>query len=136
MIDKATITEFFAQTFPQATMLIDEVGDGTCVIRQPIRFEHLRPGGTVSGPVLMAVADVAIYVALLSKIGLVELAVTTNLNTSFLRRPAADKDVIARCRLLKLGNALAVGDVLLYSEGSEEPVAHAVGTYSIPPDAR
>lgn len=86
----------------------------------------------MSGPVLMAVADVALYVAILGEIGIVPLTVTASFNINFLRMPAADRAVIAAARLMKVGKRLAVGEVHLYSEGSDEPVAHAVGTYSIP----
>jgi acyl-coenzyme A thioesterase PaaI-like protein len=81
----------------------------------------------------MTVADVAMYVAVLGAIGIVPLAVTTNLNINFLRRPAADQRVVGHCKLIKLGRTLAVGEVQLYSEGSPDLIAHAVGTYSIPP---
>jgi len=81
----------------------------------------------------MEVADAAMYVTILSEIGLVALAVTTNLNINFLRKPSADSDVIAQCRLIKLGKRLVVGEVTLYSEGDEDPVAHVTATYSIPP---
>jgi uncharacterized protein (TIGR00369 family) len=87
----------------------------------------------VSGPVLMATADVALYVAILAQIGIVPLAVTTSLNINFLRKPAADRDIIGQCKLVKLGKSLAVGEVALYSEGSADMVAHATGTYAIPP---
>src|SRR3954463_6737235 len=83
--------------------------------------EHLRPGDTVSGPTLMALADVAMYAALLGEIGLVPLAVTTSLNINFLRKPA-QKDVLGEAKLLKVGKRLAVGEVTLYSEGDDEPV--------------
>ena len=87
----------------------------------------------MSGPTLMGLADAALYVAILGEIGLVALAVTTNLNINFLRKPLADRALLAECRLIKLGKVLAVGEVTLYSEGQEEPVAHVTGTYSIPP---
>ena len=93
---------------------------------------ELRPGGTVSGPVLMAVADVALYVAILGEIGIVPLTVTTSFSINFLRKPSPDKAVVGVCKLMKVGKSLAVGEVTLYSEGGEEPLAHAVGTYSIP----
>jgi uncharacterized protein (TIGR00369 family) len=102
-------------------------------IRKKINKNHLRPGGTVSGPVMMELADAVLYVAILNEIGLVALAVTTNLNINFLRKPAADRDIIAKCTLIKLGKTLAIGEVSIYSDGMREPVAHAVGTYSIPP---
>ena len=94
-----------------------------------------RPGGTVSGPVLMMLADVTMYIALLASIGWVPLAVTTSLNINFLRRPAP-RALIGDCRLLKLGRRLAVGEVTLFCEGDEEPVAHATSTYSIPPQSK
>ncbi|MDW5285967.1 PaaI family thioesterase, partial [Alteromonas macleodii] len=86
-----------------------------------------------SGPVLMSVADVALYVAILGKIGIVPLAVTTSLNINFLRKPSATERIIAECSLIKVGRTLVVGEVSLYSEGVSDLVAHAVGTYSIPP---
>ena len=94
---------------------------------------HLRPGGTISGPSLMMLSDLAMYLTLLGMIGPVALAVTTSLNINFLRKPA-QADVIAECTLLKLGKRLAVGEVTMYSEGDPEPVAHATVTYSIPPE--
>jgi acyl-coenzyme A thioesterase PaaI-like protein len=81
---------------------------------------------------MMTVADVALYVALLGEIGIVPLAVTTSLNFNFLRKPSATRDILGVCRMIKIGRTLAVGEVHLYSEGSEDPVAHAVGTYAIP----
>ena len=84
----------------------------------------------------MTVADTALYVAILGEIGIVPLAVTTGLNINFLRKPSAERDIIGVCRLMKVGRALVVGEVNLYSDGDEEPVAHAVGTYSIPPEGR
>uniref|UniRef100_UPI0013798806 PaaI family thioesterase n=1 Tax=Escherichia coli TaxID=562 RepID=UPI0013798806 len=84
-------------------------------------------------PVMMTVADVALYVAILARIGLVPLTVTTSLSINFLRKPRADRRILARCRLMKLGRSLAVGEVWIHSEGVDEPVAHATGTYSIPP---
>ena len=94
----------------------------------------LRPGGTIAGPVMMGLADAALYALVLSRIGLVELAVTTQLSINFLRRPGPC-DVIAVARMLKLGKRLAIGEVSLFSEQDDhgEPVAHATGTYSIPP---
>jgi len=97
---------------------------------------HLRPGGTVAGPILMGLADAALYALVLSRIGPVELAVTTQLSINFLRRPAAG-DVLAEARVLKIGRRLAVGEVLMWSaaEDRQRAVAHATGTYSIPPSS-
>ena len=111
---------------------VADVGDGTCSILLPFREDFLRPGGTVTGPAMFGLADVALYGAVLSKIGRVELAVTTSMTINFLRRPAP-ADLIAEARLLKIGRRLAYGEVLIHSSGSDEPVAHATGTYSIPP---
>jgi len=131
----AEIAAFLAREFPQTRCTVDAVGDRGATVRHPVGPAELRPGGTVSGPVLMTVADVALYVAVLGEIGIVPLAVTTSLNINFLRKPAADAAVVGVCQLLKVGRTLAVGEVTLYSEGRDEPVAHAVGTYAIPPDA-
>ncbi len=127
------IREFMKESFPQAKVEVLAVGDNSSTLRQQVDESHLRPGGTVSGPTLMGLADAALYVAILGEIGLVALAVTTNLNINFLRKPLADRPLLAECRLIKLGKVLAVGEVTLYSEGQEEPVAHVTGTYSIPP---
>ncbi|MFT6914655.1 MAG: acyl-coenzyme A thioesterase PaaI-like protein [Motiliproteus sp.] len=132
MVSKQQMIDFLKAEFPQSECIVEAVGGRAATIRHRIGVNELRPGGTVSGPVMMTVADVALYVAILGEIGLVALAVTTNLNINFLRKPAADRDLIGVCRLIKLGRTLAIGEVTLYSEGSEEPVAHAVGTYSIP----
>lgn len=132
MTSKAEIVAFLAREFPQNKNIVESVGSKRAVVRHKIGVDELRPGGTVSGPVLMTVADVALYVALLGEIGIVPLAVTTSFNINFLRKPSAGRDIIGDCRLIKVGKTLAVGEVNLYSEGSDAPVAHAVGTYSIP----
>ncbi|MFZ6798860.1 PaaI family thioesterase [Undibacterium sp. Di24W] len=133
ILNAGQIQAFLLQEFPQSSVTVESLADKGARVRQAIDQTHLRPGGTVSGPVLMAVADVAMYVALLAEIGIVPLAVTTNLNINFLRKPAADADILADCHLLKVGKTLAVGEVTLYSEGQEEAVAHVVTTYAIPP---
>jgi uncharacterized protein (TIGR00369 family) len=113
--------------------LVIERADGeTCRLRQRYSDSMLRPGATISGPTLMALADCAMYVVLLSAIGPVALAVTTNLNINFLRKGVAGHDVIAEARLLKLGTRLAVGEVTLLSASSPDPIAHVTATYSIP----
>jgi uncharacterized protein (TIGR00369 family) len=126
------LAAFIRAEFPQTKVTIERVGEGGATVVHEIGVAELRPGGTVSGPVLMTVADVALYVAILGEIGIVPLAVTTSLNINFLRKPSAERRVVGVCRLLKLGKRLAVGEVALYSEGDAEPVAHATGTYSIP----
>lgn len=111
---------------------LDAFEHGRAVARAPYAVDFLRPGGTIAGPVLMALADYAMYAVTLSMVGRVALAVTTNLNINFLRRPAP-RDVLAEARILKLGKRLAVSEVTLRSEGEAEAVAHVTGTYSLPP---
>jgi uncharacterized protein (TIGR00369 family) len=130
---KADIIDFLKREFPQSKCVVEEVGNRSATVTHQVGPEHLRPGETVSGPLLMTVADVAIYVAILGTIGIVPLAVTTSLTINFLRRPAAGKPIVGVCQLMKVGRALIVGEVALYSQDSQEMVAHAVGTYSIPP---
>ncbi|WP_022964531.1 PaaI family thioesterase [Halopseudomonas pelagia] len=129
----AELNAFFKREFPQAKVCVDELGACSAKVRHQVGEGELRPGGTVSGPVMMTTADVALYAAILGELGLVALAVTTNLNINFLRKPVSGRDIIGVCTLLKVGKTLAIGEVALYSEGTEEPVAHAVGTYAIPP---
>jgi uncharacterized protein (TIGR00369 family) len=132
---KAEIIDFFSREFPQSKCLVEEVGNRSATVLHHVDTDHLRPGDTVSGPLLMTVADVAIYVAILATIGIVPLAVTTSLTINFLRKPAAGKPIVGVCQLMKVGRTLVVGEVALYSQGNAEMVAHAVGTYSIPPMA-
>jgi uncharacterized protein (TIGR00369 family) len=129
------LTGFMAAEFPQVAddFVIDALAPHHITLRLRVGDKHLRPGGTVSGPSMFALADVAVYLAVLAMIGPQGLAVTTNVSLDFMRKPAAGADLIAECRLLKLGRVLAVGDVLIYSEGKEAPVARASMTYSIPP---
>ena len=133
MVSKEEMIAWFKSEFPQARYEIEEFTADSIIVRHRVQERDLRPGGTVSGPTMMALADTAIYVALLRQIGFVALAVTTSLNFNFLRKPVANADILAECKLLKLGRSLAVGEVSIYSDGDEAPVAHAVGTYSIPP---
>ena len=130
---KEEIMAFMAVEFPQTKCSIEAVDDTGATLSHAIGINELRPGGTVSGPVLMSIADVAIYVAILGKIGIVPLTVTTSLTINFLRKPSADARIIAECTLMKVGRTLIVGEVSLYSEGSSDLVAHVVGTYSVPP---
>jgi uncharacterized protein (TIGR00369 family) len=131
------LEEFLHREFPQffgagSSVRIDHADGQTCRVREHFSERMLRPGGTVSGPTLMALADCAMYVVLLSAIGPVGLAVTTNLNINFLRKGAPGQDVVAEARLLKLGKRLAVGEVTLLSGDSPDPIAHVTATYSIP----
>ena len=132
MASKSEIAEFLAASFPQTKCLVVEVGNGSATVEHPVGEAELRPGGSVSGPVLMTVADVALYVAILGEIGIVPLTVTTSLNINFLRKPAPEKSIIGVCKLIKLGKTLAVGEISLYTKGSTTMIAHAVGTYAIP----
>lgn len=133
-----TIEEFaeiIRDSLPFAAVLgaeIIEMGEGRAIARMPFRSDFLRPGGTISGPMLMGLADLVTYAAVLSRIGRVELAVTTSLTINFLRKPPPAA-IIAESRLLKLGRRLAVGEVELFTEGDTDMVAHVVATYSIPP---
>jgi uncharacterized protein (TIGR00369 family) len=131
----ADLEAFLAQEFPQVAedFAIERLVAGGMTIRLRVADRHLRPGGTISGPSMFALADVAVYLAILSRIGPVALAVTTNCSIDFMRKPVAGRDLLAEVRLLKLGRMLAVGDVLLHSEGDEAPVARAGLTYAIPP---
>jgi uncharacterized protein (TIGR00369 family) len=132
MPTKTEIADFLASAFPQNKAIVEAVGNRSATVIHPVGHAELRPGGTVSGPVMMTVADVALYVAILGEIGIVPLTVTTSLNINFLRKPAADRDIIAQCKLIKLGKTLAIGEVSIYSEGNPDMVAHATGTYAIP----
>ncbi|MFL1467324.1 PaaI family thioesterase [Marinobacter sp. DUT-3] len=127
---------FLDEQFPQGAAYgsLQKLGDGWAEMKLEVDEGHLRPGGTVSGPAMMGLADVTLYAALLSKIGLVPLAVTTNLNINFLRKPVAHAPIWARATMLKVGRTMGVGEVFVYSEGVEEPVAHSTMTYSIPPN--
>lgn len=133
----AELEEFLRREFPQAfgpgsSTRIEHADGQTCRVREIFSERMLRPGGTVSGPTLMALADCAMYVVLLSAIGPVGLAVTTSLTINFLRKGAPGRDVLAEAKLLKLGKRLAVGEVTLLSGDSPDPIAHVTATYSIP----
>jgi uncharacterized protein (TIGR00369 family) len=126
----------FPETFnPGYGLSIPEVWHGGARVLLPFQEQSLRPGGTISGPTIMMLADVAMYVALLASIGWRPLAVTTSLNINFLKKPPA-RALEADCRILKLGKRLAVGDIALRSLGEEDLVAHATSTYSIPPEIK
>ncbi|MBT6137739.1 MAG: PaaI family thioesterase [Rhodospirillaceae bacterium] len=121
----------FAANFGE--VVFERLEDGDVMIRMPVDASHMRPGGTVSGPVLKGLADLVMYALVLSRIGPVKLAVTTNLTANFLRRPGT-ADLMAEGRLIKCGKRLAYGEVTLYSDGEpDDPVCHVTSTYSIPP---
>lgn len=135
LLSRAAFDQLVERELPIAVQLgfrLDVLRLGHAVGRAPYSGAFLRPGGTIAGPVLMALADYTMYAVTLSMIGGVALAVTTNLNINFLRKPGP-RDVLAEGRILKLGKRLAVSEVVLRSEGAAEPVAHVTGTYSIPP---
>ncbi|TVS02853.1 MAG: PaaI family thioesterase [Rhodobacteraceae bacterium] len=135
-MDRDALTRFLASDFAEVAEMfaIDGVEPMAVTVRLLHHPRHLRPGGTVSGPAMFALADVSVYLAILAMIGPKALSVTTNCSIDFMRKPAAGVDLICDARLLKLGRALAVGDCLIYSEGMEAPVARASLTYSIPRD--
>jgi uncharacterized protein (TIGR00369 family) len=124
-------TEFPEAAHAVGDYLIEEVWHGGVRVRRRHHEQSLRPGGTVSGPIMMALADFTMYLAVLSAIGWVPLAVTTNLTINFLKKPGP-RDLLAEARLFKLGKRLAVGEVALRSDGSDDLVAHVTSTYSIP----
>ena len=128
---RAYLEEVFPQVWARGGYAIEEVGQMSATVRLAYHPDHLRPGGTISGPAMFTLADLALYVAILHEIGKVKLAVTTNVSINFLRKPEP-RDLIGRARLIKLGKRLAVGEVALFSDGSDDMVAHATGTYSIP----
>ena len=134
-MDGPALLAFLSSDFAQVAddFAVDHVDEAGLTLRLRVAERHLRPGGTVSGPSLFGLADVAMYLAILSRIGSVALAVTTNCSIDFMRKPAAGRDVLAHARILKLGRSLCVGDVLLFSDGGADPVARASLTYSIPP---
>jgi len=134
-MDAAELSAFLDREFPQVSgdFAIERLTADGIVMRLKVGDRHLRPGGTVSGPNIFALADVAVYLAILARIGPVALAVTTSGGIDFLRKPEAGRDLIGEARILKLGRVLAVGDVLIRSEGQEAPVARANMTYSLPP---
>lgn len=134
-MDAAALQAFLAEAFPQVAedFAVEAVSDEGLTVRLRTAERHLRPGGTVSGPTMFALADVGVYLAILARLGPVALAVTTNCAIDFLQKPAAGRDLVAEVRMLKMGRALAVGDVLIRSEGGEDVVARASLTYSIPP---
>jgi uncharacterized protein (TIGR00369 family) len=136
LMTREEVEAFLDREFPQMhfggrTQHVEAVGPRSARLRMAYHERHVRPGGTISGASMMALADLALYVAVLANIGPVPLAVTTNISFNFLRKPGP-RDLVAEAKLLKLGKRLAVGEVLLFSNDSPDLVCHATGTYSIP----
>tara|TARA_E500000178_G_C16920811_1_gene707146 strand:- start:126 stop:542 length:417 start_codon:yes stop_codon:yes gene_type:complete len=133
LMSKVDLENFLEKEFPQVSsnFKILNTKPNSLSMLMHISDEHLRPGGTVSGPTMFLLADVSFYLATLSIIGPKSLTVTTNCSINFLRKPNIS-DLISETRVLKIGKTLSVGDVLIYSESIKEPVAHASLTYSIP----
>ena len=134
-LSAAEVNAFLAQVFPQIAIgsayKVEETRHGFARMRMVYGDHLLRPGGTISGPAMFSLADVAMYAAVLASIGPVAHAVTANLTINFLRKPD-QRDMIGEARLLKLGKRLAVGEIALCSEGETELAAHATSTYSLP----
>lgn len=134
-MDIPALQAFLVEAFPQVAAELEVVGqsDHGITLKLLVQDHHLRPGGTVSGPTMFMLADVAVYLAILARIGPVALAVTTNCSMDFMRKPVSGTDLLCEARLLKLGRVLAVGDAMIHSAGQAAPVARASLTYSIPP---
>ena len=141
------INAFFAEHFPQISpgrdFVVEETGPMSARMRLIYSERRLRPGGTISGPSMFELADLALYAAILAELGVGDdpakanrsrgaLAVTTNLNINFLRKPEPG-DLIADARLMKIGARLIVGEAWLHADRNSDAVAHATGTYSVPP---
>ena len=128
------IIQFLQQEFPQSLQkcTVDDIQRKYARVSYCVGFDELRPGGTVSGPTMVTIADFALYVAILGEVGIMALAVTSNLNIQFLRKPVANQDLWAECHLFKVGKNLAVGEVWVYSKGMDDAVAHVTGSYVLP----
>jgi uncharacterized protein (TIGR00369 family) len=135
-LDAQRIAELIDARFPQIhaggrTMLIEEVGPRSARVRMAAHPRNTRPGGTISGPAMFALADFSVYVAIIASLGEPGFdAVTSSLNINFLTRPAPN-DMIALVKLIRLGRRSAVGEVELYSEGVPDMVAHATANYAL-----
>ena len=135
VLSASQVTELLKHEMPQVAddLIIDAVGPMTSEVRFKIDHRHIRPGGTVSGPTMFALADLGVYVAILAMIGPKTLTVTTNASIDFIRKPSATADLLCKVQILKLGKVLVVAEGLLFSEGNDAPVARVNMTYSIPP---
>lgn len=136
-VDGAAFERLVRETIPLSDAFpwrVDAVRLGRCRLVMDCDVRHTRAGGTLSGPALMTLADTALYLATLSVVGPEALAVTSDLSIRFLRRPAPGR-VLADGRVLRSGRRLVVAEVTMYSEGSEDPIAHVTGTYALPAQA-
>ncbi|AJE47036.1 PaaI family thioesterase [Celeribacter indicus] len=133
--DRAALGAFLAAEFGEVADIlgVESVSEEAVTLRLTPDARHLRPGGTVSGPSMFLLADVAIYLAILAKLGPVALAVTTNAHIDFMRKPAAGVPLLGEARLMKLGRSLAVGQATIRNPDEAAILAHASMTYSIPP---
>ena len=136
-IDRSQFERLMREELPFAHdmgLKVEHVSTELASLRAPFSAQSLRPGGTVSGPTMMGLADVALYLLVLANVGHQPLAVTTSLNFNFLRKPPPS-DLLAEARPLKIGRRLVVGDVSMYAANSpDQLIAHATGTYSVPPE--
>ena len=133
-LDAEGFVRLLAEHMPQvakAGIEVPVLRPGFCRVRLPVGEDDLRAGGTLSGPTMFTLADLALYGAVLSRIGAVALAVTSTMTITFLRKPAP-RPLLAEARIIRLGRRTAYGEILLFSEGEAEPVAHATGSYAIP----
>jgi len=140
IMDAGALNAFIEAEFPEVNAggpfyTVESVAPGSALLRMTPDRRHLRPGGTVSGPTLFALADLAAYAAIIAHVGPVALAVTTSLNINFMRKPGL-APLDGACRLLKLGRRLAVAEIAITPAGGGELLAHATATYSIPPGNR
>ncbi|MEO0336481.1 MAG: PaaI family thioesterase [Pseudomonadota bacterium] len=126
------IQDFLDKAFPHNTLAVEHIGQRAATVRKGVQSKDTRPGNTISGPTMMAVADAAIYIAILGELGGGTQSVTTQLAINFLRRPKGEKDIVAKAKLVKLGRSLIVGQAELYTEGEKEMVALATATYTTP----
>ena len=133
-LSQRDVSEYLSEVFPQVNgkMVVETLEPMAAQVRYLVTDQDLRPGGTVSGPAMFTLADCAFYVVTLAMIGRQALTVTTNCNINFMRKPA-QVDLIGQARIMKLGRSQSVGEVTIFSDGLDVPVAHATLTYAIPP---
>jgi len=134
-LNASQVQTLIRQWIPMAEdidLRVEEIREGYARIRIPFMEKNLRPGGSVSGPIMMAAGDTAMYAAILGSLGEVAMAVTSNLNINFMQRPK-ESDLIAEGTILKLGKRMAFCEVAVRCDGSEDMVAHVTGSYSLPP---